>query len=260
MGFDELQPGTRYIECLSCTDTALQNSAKADAMQKRNGTYYYLLGNISTNRVWRVSVEVEQYQQSSGEPSTVWLYQDSAVSSPMRDEFSTYVTMAKAGATVIEVPGTVSSGYPTNEGGRGDIAHFLRGHSQIAPGLTTRFIFNRNYIVTVRFSDGTTAQFMLVSPLMGTGLSFVPVPNSRKDANGNALPDPSEGGSSSNGGGGGGGGDYQGMRFGNGGGITPQQLYNIQRSLPNVRIGTITVGPPVGGGVSNNSATTYLIN
>jgi hypothetical protein len=195
MGFSELPSDTRFIECAQCSSSELETRAIGNAYARPRGVYWYLIGSISEGSLSLIDIEVEKWPAGYQEPGGAWIRGYHPIGAQVVREFNIYVAEVKKGIPRIDIPANVSQRFPTNQAETADISHYLRSHPAINTALQTRFLIMRNLVVTVRFPDNTTAQFRLVSPLTNPGLSFVVVPNTRRDANGNRIPDPSGGSS-----------------------------------------------------------------
>jgi hypothetical protein len=184
-GFTLLPKLTAYLECqaTTCTKAQLRSKAKQDAKSRGNGDYQYLLGNVATGELDLVNIFYEAPIPSQGEPGFLVLIQ-AATPSNYVAQFGQYVTTAGAGPLKANAPPSIPR-LPNDIGGMADLSTYLRG----LPQFSNIFFDAGHPIITVTFQDGSSAQFVLLSPTAEPGLAFGYVPGSAKDKNGNPISD-----------------------------------------------------------------------
>lgn len=190
-GLEMLPDETRYIECIhdNCTFTELEHRMKSDVRKRLDGTYTYVLGNVSAAQVRTYEIDWQRSwthkDKETGltetEPEVLALHQ---VTNPsgFDPEFAAYAVVAKPGDP-IQIPSNVAGTMPTDVAGLADVSHYLRG----LPGINSIFASFNRPTVKVVFADGSSAKFQLLSPFISTGLSWVYVLGSAVDADGNPI-------------------------------------------------------------------------
>lgn len=101
------------------------------------------------------------------------------------NQFTQYVTLAEEGPLHATIPPSVTPTLPTDIAAMADVSAYLRG----LPEFSNIFFDAGHPVITVEFSDGSTAQFILLDPTAEPGLAFGYVPGSAKDKNGHRISD-----------------------------------------------------------------------
>ncbi len=189
--------GTSLLMCtnVNCTDSQTEQMASWQAWLKGAGTYYFILGNIATQRTWAIEVDIYRVNIGSKTEPQYKMVTDLTeypLPSPAvydyQEQWQSQLSFFRSGkGTSITIEkGTRDGEFDTWQpdlGFEGDLSSYLRGLPEAQSIYQARMIF------TVTFPDGSTAQYLYQGPLMDTGLAFEYIVGSHKDKNGHPIPD-----------------------------------------------------------------------
>lgn len=198
-GFSELPNLTAYLECrtTTCTMTDLVQNAENDAGNRLPGTYEYLLGDVATEELalYQITYTLECAETRNihygdlGPECVRWsrnfTVNELTLPPDYVTQFGQYATYAGEGPITVHVPINITPTLPSDIAAEADVSSYLRG----LPYFSNIFVDAGHPVVTVIFSDGSSAKFVLLDPTAEPGLAFGYVPGSAKDKNGNPISD-----------------------------------------------------------------------
>ncbi len=179
---------TIFIQCPDqfnpCAKQELENKAVFDAQSRPAGVYIYLLADVASGMLWSISVLWSP--PAPGEPALT-RKSPRAVPSDVSADWPSYQIYAKDGIPIQNVPASVSATFPSDLAGHYDVGNWLRGQSW----ANNIFLAASKPIVTVKFSDGHTAQYIYAR--YASTIPFEYVIGSHRDPQGQVIPDGDQG-------------------------------------------------------------------